>query len=319
MMALAAGAGIPLLIARLTPKERELSQGFSRAVATTAAVLLGAYAFARGYHDYPALDRSGDTRSAQWLTSFTAGLDERRNLLLVDLNWQVANGLSYFTKSVAPEVLVARMRDVLLYAPVLIYDNIASGRSVLVNAQAGRLLADAYGPLFELAPENIVSPLHETVAQASRGSRYVLCVLKPTRDHAIDAGDLQSTIRTLTEGRDISIALDRYAVIAGTVGSQPELVLAEERPFRRQVDLRGVPVEIRMESWLAADTIRRMGFGHVIAGRYHALIVERGVSFVVFADDGAPVLQDYRASLFARQGRYSVSAGEARAFADMLR
>ena len=46
-------------------------------------------------------------------------------------------------------------------------------------------------------------------------------------------------------------------------------------------------VEVRMESWLAADTIRRMGFGHVVAGRHHTLIVERGVSFAAFdARDG---------------------------------
>ena len=35
-----------------------------------------------------------------------------------------------------------------------------------------------------------------------------------------------------------------------------------------------------MESWLAADTIRRMGFGQVIAARHHTLIIERGVSLV---------------------------------------
>ncbi len=41
-----------------------------------------------------------------------------------------------------------------------------------------------------------------------------------------------------------------------------------------------------MESWLAADTIRRMGFGHVVAARQHTLIVERGVSFVAFDGSG---------------------------------
>ena len=45
-------------------------------------------------------------------------------------------------------------------------------------------------------------------------------------------------------------------------------------------------VDVRMESWLAADTIRRMGFGHVVAARQHTLIVERGVSFVAFDDRG---------------------------------
>jgi hypothetical protein len=314
MMALAAGAGIPLLVTRLTPKARD-----SRAIAMAAVVLLGGYAVARGYHDYPALDRSGDTRSAQWLTTFTAGLDERRNLLLVDLNWQVANGLSYFTKSVAPHVLVARMRDVLLYAPAIILDNLSGGRSVLVNAQAGRLLADAYGPLFDLEPDAGVSPMRDAVAQVPPGTRYVLCLLKPTRDNTIDADDLEATIRFLTGGRDVRIAADRYAVIAGVVGELPSLVVVEERPFRRDVDLRGVPVEIRMEGWLASDTIRRMGFGHVVARRHHTLIVERGLSFVAFGGDGVPIAQDYRANLFAQQSRYGVRLAEARAFAGMLR
>ena len=43
--------------------------------------------------------------------------------------------------------------------------------------------------------------------------------------------------------------------------------------------LDGVRVDVRMESWLAFDTIRRMGFGQVVADRRHTLIVERGVSF----------------------------------------
>src|SRR5262245_25097361 len=227
MIALAAGAGIPLLIGRLTPRGRD---------STAAALLLGAYALARGYHDYPALDRSGDTRSAQWLASFTAGIDERRNLLLVDLNWQVANGLSYFTTSVAPDVLVARMRDVLLYAPALILENLSAGRSVVVNPQAGRLLSEAYGPLFELAPTTAVVPMREAIARVAPGTRYVLCVLKPTRDNTIDADDLQAAIRGLTGGRDIRIANDRYAAIAGVAGDLPRLVVAEERPFRRDVD-----------------------------------------------------------------------------------
>ena len=44
-----------------------------------------------------------------------------------------------------------------------------------------------------------------------------------------------------------------------------------------------------MDSWLASDTIRRMGFGHVVAARQHTLIVERGVSFVAFDDHGTAV------------------------------
>ena len=61
-----------------------------------------------------------------------------------------------------------------------------------------------------------------------------------------------------------------------------------------------------MESWLAADTIRRMGFGHVIAARHHTLIVERGVSFVAFDERGQPTRTAYAANIFAPQPRYLI-------------
>ena len=61
-----------------------------------------------------------------------------------------------------------------------------------------------------------------------------------------------------------------------------------------------------MESWLAADTIRRMGFGHVIAARRHTLIVERGVSLVAFDASGRPLRSGYRAGIFAPQPRYLI-------------
>jgi hypothetical protein len=59
-----------------------------------------------------------------------------------------------------------------------------------------------------------------------------------------------------------------------------------------------------MESWLAADTIRRMGFGHVVARRHHTLIVERGVSFVALDQTGAALRTEYASSIFAPQPRY---------------
>jgi hypothetical protein len=61
-----------------------------------------------------------------------------------------------------------------------------------------------------------------------------------------------------------------------------------------------------MESWLASDTIRRMGFGHVIAGRHHTLIVERGVSFVAFDEHGQPIRTGYASNIFAPQPRYLI-------------
>jgi MFS family permease len=284
-----------------------------------ACLLLGAYALARGYLDYPALDRSKDTRPTQWLNAFTAGQDEQRHLFLVDLNWQVANGLSYFTKSVAPEILIARMRDVLLYAPALILDNQAAGRNVVVDAQAGKLLTQSYGPLFELSLDNPVLSLGESVASAPSGARYVLCVLRPTRDFSINVDELATTIRELAGGREVPLPLDKYAAMAGIVGQPPSLVVSDDRPFARKVSLGNMPVEIRMDSWLNADTIRRMGFGHVIARRRPALIVERGISFIAFGPDEEPVVEAYAANLFANQPRYLVHAAKAVELDNVLR
>jgi len=63
-----------------------------------------------------------------------------------------------------------------------------------------------------------------------------------------------------------------------------------------------------MESWLAFDTIRRMGFAQVVAGHRHALIVERGVSFVALDGSGRPIQSTYAASLFAPPLRYLIRA-----------
>ena len=68
----------------------------------------------------------------------------------------------------------------------------------------------------------------------------------------------------------------------------------------------GVPVELRMDSWLSVDTIRRMGFGHVIAARRHTLIVERGVSFVTFDAEGRALRASYIAGIFAPEPRFIV-------------
>jgi hypothetical protein len=57
-------------------------------------------------------------------------------------------------------------------------------------------------------------------------------------------------------------------------------VVAELEPFS---------VDIRMESWLPTDTIRRAGFGHVVVNRQHALTLERGISFVALGPGGGPI------------------------------
>lgn len=286
---------------------------FARRLAARAtpvcAMVLILYAATRAYRDYPALDRSHDRRATEVLTALTEGIDDRHAILLTDLNWQQHNGLAYFAKVTRPEVAHARMPDVLLYAPALVADNHAIGRDVVVTERARRTLVAAYGPLLPVTPDRRVRvPSVAALADdLPSGTRYVICVLRPSRDLTVDTADLTEAFRTLTGGRLLSLPLDSdYAAVAGRLGDAPQYIAASSSPFRRTVDIGGVRTAIRMESWLAADTIRRMGFGHVIAGRHHTLIVERGISFVAFDDQGRPLQTAYAANIFAPQQRYLI-------------
>jgi Protein O-mannosyl-transferase TMEM260-like len=297
-----------LVVALLAACGVALAGRFSSRAGLIAAVVLTAYAVGRAYADFPALDRSGDRRPAAVMSGLTHGLDDRHSILLSDLNWQLVNGLAYFSKIVRPEIAQTAMAGVLLYAPALVADNHAVGREVTLTDRAAAMVTAAYGPLLPVDPDPQVpvTTLTDAVRDLPSGTRYVLCVLKPSRDFAVDAVDLASTLRALTAERMSTVAQSDYAAIAGRVGEPPQYIAAARRPFRRTVQISGVSVEIRMESWLASDTIRRMGFGHVIAARRHTLIVERGVSFVAFDDRGQPSRTVYAANIFAPQPRFIV-------------
>jgi hypothetical protein len=131
--------------------------------------------------------------------------------------------------------------------------------------------------------------------------------LKPTRGTAIDWADVGRSLSALGGGAPATRTPEGdYTAVAGVVGKPPVVVIGANAPFRRVVDIAGVEVQIRMESWLAMDTIRRMGFGHVIVRRQHTLIVERGVSFVAFDEAGVPIRTAYAANIFAPLPRYLV-------------
>jgi hypothetical protein len=299
-VALIEGIVVPFLSDRLGRGVRPLARG-------AVAALLVLYAISRAYRDFPALDRSADNRPSAVLAPLTAGLDDRSAILLADLNWQVQNGLSYLTR-MRPELAIARMPDVALYAPALVADNRAIRREVMLTERARATAAAAYGPLLPVVrDERVAVPrLTDAVRSIANGTRYVLCVLRPSRDLHLDAEDLSAALQLLGGGRAIELPAGDYAAVAGVAGEAPLVVTASERPFTEQVTLAGLPVTIRMESWLAADTIRRMGFGHVIAGRRHTLIVERGVSFAAFDGTGAAVATAYAGSIFAPLPRYLI-------------
>src|SRR5205085_10719825 len=124
-----------------------------------------------------------------------------------------------------------------------------------------------YGPLFRIAAEpEIPQPTLSALAgELPPGTRYVLCVLKPSRESVIDAADIQSAIVTLSGGTLRTMPDADYVAIAGTAGSTPSVLRGSNRPFSSSGSVGGVQVDVRMQSWLATDTIRRTGFGQGVA------------------------------------------------------
>ena len=278
------------------------------AMARFTALALIAFGVWQGYDNFPALDRSGDRRPTRVLAELTAGIDDRSSVLLADLNWQIQNGLAYYAKWTNPAVAYARAPDVLLYAPALVRDNVNNGRDVMLTERAAAGIRAAYGPLLPIDRDPAVATpsLAEIVDRIPPGTRYALTILKPTRESAIDLADLTAALEHLTGRRGLAVPHEDYVAVAGIVGETPVVSLGSSMPFRQQVDVGGVAVQVRMESWLATDTIRRMGFGQIVAARRHTLIVERGISFAAFDAHGIAITTAYAANIFAAQPRFIV-------------
>jgi hypothetical protein len=304
-------AYVAVLVATAVAALRDLTG--RRAVAIAAASVVTVYGGLRAYRDYPALDRSRDTRPTAVMAGLTTGLQDRQGLVLTDMHWQIENGRSYFAERLRPALEYARMPDVLFYAPVLIADNLAIGREVVATSHARDQLVAAYGPLVttRLDPRSPAPRLRDLVSELPPGTRYALCVLKPTREFTLDSNAVADAMAILSGGQQRAVPAGQYAVVLGRVGVMPALLAASDDPFTRSIDLSGVSTEVRMESWLAADTIRRMGFGHVVAARRHTLIVERGVSFAAFDESGQPIRVGYDANIFAAQERYLITIAHA--------
>ena len=151
--------------------------------------------------------------------------------------------------------------------------------------------------------EDAKETLADMVSSVPRGSAYALGVLRPYREFPIDRLELERVWGALSDNAELP-SIDDYTIIIGRVGQKTELVKASRRPFRVQASLGHLAFDVRMESWLPTDTIRRGGFGQVIVNRTHALTLERGISLMVMADGGSPVLSEYRAGLFAPVRRF---------------
>jgi hypothetical protein len=231
-----------------------------------------------------------------------------RDLLLGDVNWQLENGFDYYQRRLHPELNLTRATDTILTLPFLVRDNIADGRTVYATPIARDMARAAFGDLFVFEPDPATDsrPLAARLSGLAPGTPYVLAVLSPYSDLIFDPRELADATRFLTAGTAILGHEPSYTVIAGRVGERPLLDRREDLPWRARVTISGLDLDLRMESWLASDTIRRAGFGQVVANRIHVLVIERGVSVVALSPDGTPRLTGYASSLFAPLPRYRV-------------
>jgi hypothetical protein len=305
VLALSAGCGIAALTAMV-----------SRASNSTAATVVGAlcvlYPAWRGYDTFPAVDRSWDNRAVELLDRFTTRRPDSA-IFGADTNWQVQNAFPYFMRERKPAIpwfvtdelewlqrenLTGRFQE-------LINANREVGRAVLVTPAVYRkLLSLGYeGAISDLedvegTPDD---PFRDRVMSVRAGTPYALGILRPDREYPLDRMSLDAVWRWLTGGSVNVPELRTFTIMVGQVGQPPALIESQDRPYRVQTRVETFEFDVRMESWLPTDTIRRAGFGHVIVGRRHLLALERGISFAALGRAGEPV---YSSGIFAPIPRY---------------
>jgi hypothetical protein len=245
----------------------------------------------RGYDTLPAVDRSEDRRAEQLLDQFVT---HTYAVYAVDTNWQVQNAFEYFMRERRPGVPWF-ITDELLWLQQ--GGTARFGELVSANADIGRrmIATDKVAERFmEPPPSRTHAERQRTgdltthAASIRPGTPYVLAVLRSDREYSLDTADLTAAFRVLAPSVPVP-ALRQYTAIIGRAGEPPVLMESQDRPYRLRVSLDPISIDVRMESWLPTDTIRRAGFGHVIVDRRHILTLERGISFAALSGARNPV------------------------------
>ena len=299
-VALAAGCGIAFLLQAAATRQR--------AAMTALAIAALAFPAWRVIDTWPAADRSGDTRPSDLVHRLAGDLPSTRAILVADLNWQLQNGLDYYARHTNPDLLHLRAAGRLLTLPWLIDDNLRHGRDIVLTRGSAQLVRQAFGDTWSIEQERRETPLREQVTRLPRGTPFVLALLRAYRDVPLDVAELTGIVDALT-GHTATLPTDSvYTVMIGRTGEPPALVRSELRPFRLRMSVSDMNVDVRMESWLPPDTIRRAGFGHVIVNRRHVLTLERGVSVVALGENGRTRLAGYASGLYAPEPRFRIRA-----------
>ena len=287
IVALCAGAGIAAIGAIA-------SRVANRTVAATASALLLLYPAWRGYDTLPAVDRSWDRRAEQLLDEFT---NDTSAVYGVDTNWQVQNGFEYFMRERRPGVPWfytgalewLKQGDRAARFNTFLQANADIGRNVIVTDRTAEIVLQS-------KPQARGVDFSERVTTVRPGTPYVIAVLRSDREFSLDTVGLARAWKWLAPNVTPPDAR-HFTVMVGRVGERPVLIESQDRPYRVGAQLNALDIDVRMESWLPTDTIRRAGFGHVIVNRRHALTLERGISFIALGpgSDG-PI---YGSGLFA--------------------
>jgi len=321
--AILAGVAVAPLQVRLKPDmtSAPVVSAFRRTVLVSAfgrtiPILLVIYAGWRAWDTWPAIDRHQDRRAEQLVARLATGLDDQRSVLISQMDWQSENALLYASRWQRRDLAWTRLSNILLHFPFLVADNQAIGRDVVLTADAAASVVSMYGAQFPLVRDEIpAATLTDVVQSIPRGSIYVLCLLTPSREIAFDEEEFERAVKVLTGGheprrsghtgpRDGSTP-PTYEVWAGISGDAPAQYIGSTRPFRAGITVLDEPFTVRMDSWLTMDTFRRAGFGHVLHGREHALVVERGISVLWLPPRGS-ARTAYAAGLYAQQPRFRI-------------
>ena len=310
ILALCAGAGVAAIVA-LT------SRISNRTLGTVAGALCLLYPAWRGYDTFPAVDRSSDNRAIALLEHFTipprtGDLQPRPHadaIYGVDTNWQVQNAFEYFMRERKPGTPWFTTEELEWFQDADISERFAT--FIDANRDMGREILVAPGVYKKLPPGLFIltepprprSALIEHTLAVRDGTPYALGILRPDREYPLDKLTLASAWSRLTAGAAALPDLRQFTIVIGRVGAPPMLIKSEDRPYRVRMRMDPFNFDIRMESWLPTDTIRRAGFGHVIVDRTHLLTLERGVSFAALGPGGEPV---YDSGLFAPIPRYGL-------------
>jgi hypothetical protein len=287
-------------------------------IATAIGVFLSMYPAWRGYDTFPAVDRSWDHRAVSLLNDMTSTdaspvLRCHSQVFGLDANWQVQNAIEYYARRHKPE-LVWFVTDELIWlkdAPNRFREFVDAAmdegaREVLAT---DRLLSNVRRSGSDVPSTIVDAPpaVSNTIAKIPDGGFYVLGILRPDDEYFLDIHHLRRDLGDVAPAE--TPELDDFSVLIGRKGERPVLVRTSSRPFRASIRVGDADVDVRMESWLPTDTIRRSGFGHVTIDRRHVLTLERGVSLAYGTDPGLPLTTAYHAGLFEPPRRFRVGSG----------